>query len=46
LCESVEREWVFAEVVECEDGFGIWKFEPLEVGVESRLWGAEVGDTR
>jgi hypothetical protein len=44
LRERVEGQWVFGEVLEFEDGFGVREIEALKVGVESCVGGAEVGD--
>lgn len=42
--EGVERIWVLAEEGDVEDCFCVGKVEACEVGVETGLWGAEVGD--
>lgn len=42
LRERVEGLWVVAEVGDVEDGFGVGELQPLEVGVEARLWRAKV----
>lgn len=44
LCKGVEWERIIAEVIESEDGFGIWEVETLQVGIEACFWGAEVGN--
>lgn len=43
LGECVEGQWILAEEGELEDGFGVREVQALEVCVQARLWGAEVG---
>ena len=45
LRQGIERQRVLPEVIDVEDGFRVGEIEPLEIGVEPRFWGAEVGDT-
>lgn len=36
---------VLAEIINVEDGLGMWEIEACKVGIQTGVWGAEVGDS-